>query len=103
MRIDDCLRPAFGVYAVRATILEDDKPAGTWDGVANFGIRPMYRIETPLLETFLFDFDGDLYGKHLQIEFVHYIRGEAKLDGLDALKAQIAIDCDKARTLLRQL
>jgi riboflavin kinase/FMN adenylyltransferase len=103
MRIDDCLRPAYGVYAVRATIIEDDKPAGTFGGVANFGIRPMYKIDTPLLETYLFDFAGDLYGKHLQIEFVHYIRGEAKLDGLEALKAQIAKDCDEAKTILRQL
>ncbi len=103
MRIDDCLRPAFGVYAVRATILEDDRPAGRYDGVANFGIRPMYKIETPLLETFLFDFNGDLYGKHLQIEFVSFIRGEAKLEGLEALKTQIATDCDEAKKLLRQL
>jgi riboflavin kinase/FMN adenylyltransferase len=103
MRIDDCLRPAYGVYAVRATVIEDDKPVVQHGGVANFGVRPMYKIETPLLETFLFDFSGDLYGKHLQIEFIHYIRGEAKLDGLDALKAQIAKDSDEARTVLRQI
>jgi riboflavin kinase/FMN adenylyltransferase len=103
MRIDDCLKPAFGVYAVRATILEDDKPAGRYDGVANFGIRPMYKIKTPLLETFLFDFAGDLYGKHLQVEFIHFIRGEAKFESLEALKAAIATDSDKAKTLLRQL
>ncbi|HEY5337062.1 MAG TPA: bifunctional riboflavin kinase/FAD synthetase, partial [Rhizomicrobium sp.] len=85
MRLTDCLHPAFGVYAVRATIYEDDRPVSRHDGVANFGIRPMYESREPLLETWLFDFDGDLYGKHLAVEFVHYIRGEAKLDGLDAL------------------
>jgi riboflavin kinase/FMN adenylyltransferase len=53
-----------------------------------------------LLETYLFDFNGDLYGKHLAVEFVRYIRGEAKLDGLDALKAQIARDSDDARKAL---
>ena len=100
MRLTDCLHPEFGVYAVRATIYEDDKPVGRHDGVANFGIRPMYESKEPLLETWLFDFDGDLYGKHLAIEFVHYIRGEAKLDGLDALKAQIAKDAADARTAL---
>jgi riboflavin kinase/FMN adenylyltransferase len=100
MRIDDFLRPAYGVYAVRATVIEDDKPVGRYDGVANFGVRPMYKIETPLLETFLFDFNGDLYGKHLSVEFVHYIRPEAKLDGLAALKAQIAKDSDAARKVL---
>jgi len=100
MRLADCLHPAFGVYAVRATIYEDDKVVSRHDGVANFGIRPMYKIDEPLLETYLFDFNGDLYGKHLAIEFVHYIRGEAKLDGLEALKAQIARDSDDARRAL---
>jgi riboflavin kinase/FMN adenylyltransferase len=103
MRIDDFLRPAFGVYAVRATILEDDKPKGTYGGVANFGIRPMYRITTPLLETYLFDFSGDLYGKHLQVEFISYLRGEEKFDSLEALKRQIATDSANAATILRQL
>ena len=103
MRIDDFLRPAYGVYAVRATVIEDDKPVGRYDGVANFGVRPMYRIDTPLLETFLFDFSGDLYGKHLSVGFVHYIRPEAKLDGLAALKAQIAKDSDAARKVLGRI
>ena len=64
MRLDSTIRPAYGVYAVRATVLEDDKPVPTHDGVANFGIRPMFEVPTPLLETFFFDFSGDLYGKH---------------------------------------
>jgi len=100
MRIDDFLRPAYGVYAVRATIIEDDKPVGRYGGVANFGVRPMYEIATPLLETYLFDFDGDLYGKHMAVEFIRYIRPEAKLDGLEALKVQIAKDSDAARKVL---
>jgi riboflavin kinase/FMN adenylyltransferase len=100
MRLDDCLKPAFGVYAVRATIFEDDQPVGTHDGVANFGIRPMFETPTPLLETWLFDFDGDLYGKHLSVELIAYLRAEAKLDGLDALKAQIAKDALDAKAAL---
>jgi riboflavin kinase/FMN adenylyltransferase len=60
----------------------------------------MWETREPLLETWLFDFDGDLYGKHVAVEFVHYIRGEAKLDGLDALKAQIAKDAEAARKVL---
>lgn len=102
MRLNDTLHPAYGVYAVRATIYEDDKPVSRHGGVANFGIRPMWETKEPLLETWLFDFDGDLYGKHLAVEFVHYIRGEAKLDGLDALKAQIAKDAEEARSVLAQ-
>ncbi len=100
MRLVDCLHPAFGIYAVRATIYEDDKPVSRHDGVANFGIRPMYKSKEPLLETYLFDFSRDLYGKHLAVEFVHYIRAEAKLDGLEALKAQIAKDSEAARAAL---
>jgi riboflavin kinase / FMN adenylyltransferase len=101
MRLDHTLKPAYGIYAVRATLLEDDKPVATYDGVANFGIRPMFETQTPLLETFLFDFDGDLYGKHLAVALIAYIRPEAKLDGLDALKAQIAADSEAAREALK--
>jgi len=100
MRLVDCLKPAFGVYAVRAMIMEEDKPVARHDGVANFGVRPMFRTDEPLLETFLFDFSGDLYGRHLAVEFVGYLRPEAKLEGLDALKAQIAKDSAAARAAL---
>jgi riboflavin kinase/FMN adenylyltransferase len=103
MKLIDCLKPAFGVYAVRAKILEDDKVVAVHDGVANFGIRPMYAIDTPLLETYLFDFTGDLYGKHMAVELIAYLRPEAKLDGLDALKAQIAKDSEAARAALARL
>jgi len=100
MRLVDCLKPAFGIYAVRAKILEDDRIISTHDGVASFGMRPMFQVATPLLETYLFDFDGDLYGKHMAVELVAYLRAEAKLEGLPALKAQIAKDSDDARKVL---
>ena len=100
MRLVDSLKPAFGVYAVRATIMENDNPTSRHDGVANFGIRPMFEAEVPLFETFLFDFDGDLYGKHLAVELIAYLRPEAKLDSVAALKAQIAKDSDDARRVL---
>jgi riboflavin kinase/FMN adenylyltransferase len=100
MRIDDCLKPAFGVYAVRASVLEDDKVVSRHLGVANFGIRPMFETPTPLLETWLFDFDGDLYGKHLSVELVAYLRPEMNLPDLDALKVQISADVEAARAAL---
>jgi len=100
MRLVDCLKPAFGIYAVRAKILEDDRIISTHDGVASFGMQPMFQVATPLLETYLFDFDGDLYGKHMAVELVAYLRAEAKLEGLPALKAQIAKDSDDARKVL---
>jgi riboflavin kinase/FMN adenylyltransferase len=63
----------------------------------------MFRVDTPLLETYLFDFSGDLYGKHLAVELIAYLRPEVKLEGLDALKAQIAKDVDEARKVLRTI
>ena len=103
MRLDGYLKPAFGVYAVRATIIEEDQPAGIFEGVANFGIRPMFEVPAPLLETWLFDFTGDLYGKHLAVELVAWLRPEAKLSGLEALKAQIEADAQSARKALKKL
>ena len=100
MRIDGYLAPAFGIYAVRATIMEDDKPVGRYDGVASFGIRPMFEVPQPLLEAWLFDFSGDLYGKHLAVELVAYLRPEAKFAGIDALKKQITADTEAARAAL---
>jgi riboflavin kinase / FMN adenylyltransferase len=100
MRIDGHLAPAFGIYAVRATVIEDDKPVARRNGVASFGTRPMFEVETPLFETWLFDFSADLYGKHLAVELVAYLRPEAKFSDLDALKKQIVADADAARAAL---
>jgi riboflavin kinase/FMN adenylyltransferase len=94
------IAPAFGVYAVRVSILDNEQAVGRHDGVANFGIRPMYRTEMPLLETHLFDFDGDLYGRYLSVELIHWLRPEAKFSSLDALIAQIGADAASARKLL---
>jgi riboflavin kinase/FMN adenylyltransferase len=100
MHIEGYLAPAFGVYAVRATVMEGDVPAGRYDGVANFGIRPMFEVPRPLLETHLFQFSGNLYGKHLAVELVAYLRPEAKFGDLDALKKQITADAEAARHAL---
>lgn len=97
--LDDYLRPAFGVYAVRAGI---DRGVGTeWlPGVANLGRRPTVGGTAELLEVHLFDFAGDLYGRHLRVQLVDFLRPERKFDGLDALKAQIALDAEAARRYL---
>lgn len=100
MHLGHCLAPAFGVYAVRVNILDNDKVVARHDGVANFGIRPMYKVQVPLMETHLFDFDGDLYGKYLSVELISWIRPEAKFPSLEALIAQIAADAARAREIL---
>jgi len=100
--LDDYLQPAFGVYAVRVSGDGPDDPlAGrTVDGVANLGLRPTVGGLVPRLEAHLFDTDVDLYGRHLRVALVDFIRPERKFAGLDALKAQIAEDAAQARTIL---
>lgn len=91
------LRPAYGIYAVRVKL-----PDGRWhDGAANLGIRPSFDPPKELLEPYLFDFSGDLYGQTIEVALIEFLRPEAKFDSLDALKAQMAADCDRARALLR--
>jgi riboflavin kinase/FMN adenylyltransferase len=101
MHIDGYLAPAFGIYAVRVTIMDGDVPASRHVGVANCGIRPMFEVPSPLLEAHLFDFDGDLYGKHLAVELVAYLRPELKFADIEALKAQIELDAEAARKALQ--
>lgn len=96
LRLGDYQRPAYGVYAVMVRL-----PGGVRvKGVANLGIRPMIEPPEELLETWLIDWSGDLYGKTIEVELVAYLRPELKLDGLEALKAQIAADAEAAKALL---
>lgn len=101
LRLDDCIEPMHGVYAVRAQISEGPG-AGLYDGVANLGLRPTFDKHDVLLEVNLFGFSGDLYGRVLRVSFVEFIRPERKFDGLDSLKAQIRADSERAKTLLQQ-
>ncbi|MDI3336612.1 bifunctional riboflavin kinase/FAD synthetase [Defluviimonas aestuarii] len=91
--------PKLGVYAVKIDILTGPHQ-GTYDGAASLGVRPMFGENTPNLESFLFDFEGDLYGEHLSVALVDYLRPEMKFDGLDALVTQMQADCDRAREIL---
>ena len=94
------LRPALGVYAVRAMIEQEN--GEIWlDGVANIGVRPTFGSDGVVLEVFLFDFDDDLYGKRLRVRLVDFLRPEKKFDGVDDLKAQIAQDSAKAQKILQ--
>ena len=99
IRLGEYLHPATGVYAVRAGV---DRGGDTvWlDGVANFGNRPTFGGGDVLLETHLFDFDGNLYGQHLRVALVEHLRPETKFAGIDDLKRQIAEDCGRARAVL---
>jgi riboflavin kinase/FMN adenylyltransferase len=98
--IANYLHPVPGVYAVRAGRVENG--VLVWhDGVANFGNRPTFAGQDWRLETYLFDFSGDLYGQHLRVALVDFIRPDAKFDGADALIAAMQEDARKARAILR--
>jgi hypothetical protein len=99
MRLDPATGLAHGIYAVRVR-LDDGRLV---PGVASFGRRPHFDNGAPLLETHLFDFDGDLYGRNLEVIFVSYLRGEAKFDSLDALIAQMDADSVEAKKRLAAL
>ncbi len=90
------VRPAYGIYAVRGRLAD----GRVVDGAANLGVRPTFDPPKELLEPYFFDFSGDLYGECIEVELIEYLRPEAKFDTLDALKAQMAADCDWAREVL---
>ncbi|OAN58877.1 bifunctional riboflavin kinase/FAD synthetase [Sphingomonas sp. TDK1] len=96
MRLGSYLRPKYGIYAVRGRL-----PDGrVLNGVANLGIRPSFDPPIELLESFFFDFSGDLYGQILEVELIEYLRPEAKFDDLAALTAQMDQDAARAREIL---
>ncbi|GAB1364826.1 bifunctional riboflavin kinase/FAD synthetase [Rhodobacter sp.] len=99
MALTDLHLPRFGVYAARVDVLGGPQ-AGSYMGAASLGVRPMFNGEVPNLETYLLDFKGDLYGHHISVALVDYLRPEMKFDGLPALIDQMNADCDRARAIL---
>jgi len=102
MSIEGLHPPKFGVYAVLVDV-RDGPHRGSYHGAASVGVRPMFDGEVPNIETFLFDFTGDLYGATLSVALVEYLRPELKFDGLDALITQMDADCVTARSILEAL
>ena len=90
------LRPAYGIYAVRVRLHDGSEH----DGVASLGIRPSFDPPVEMLETFIFDFAGDLYDRTIEVSLVAYLRPEAKFDDMDALVSQMDADSAMARKLL---
>lgn len=99
MALERLHMPKLGVYAVKCDVLSGPH-AGSYIGAANLGISPMFEGRKPTLETYLFDFAGDLYGAHLSVALVFYLRPEKTFSNLDALIDQMKIDCGRARELL---
>lgn len=99
VEMGESLQPKLGVYAVRVAVEGSDQ---IFNGVANIGKRPTFDKRDILLEVHLFDFDQDLYNKHLRVQLVAFLRSEQKFDGIDALKKQITTDGKVARIVLAE-
>lgn len=97
---DNELFPPHGVYATAVLIDGDIHPA-----VTNVGLRPTFARSTPgpVVESHIFDLDEDLYGRAIKVAFVQRLRDEVAFSGADALRTQIAADCEQARALFRQI
>ena len=102
MSIDGLHPPKHGVYAVLVDVL-DGPHAGSYHGASSIGVRPMFGENTANIETFLFDFSGDLYGAQLSVGLVDFLRPELKFDGLEALITQMDKDCAQCRAILSDL
>jgi riboflavin kinase/FMN adenylyltransferase len=88
---------AHGIYAARVHV--GDR---TYAGAAYLGTRPTFDNGAPVLEVFLLDFDGDLYGREIAVDFIAHIRGDRRFDSPEALVAQMQADCDRARAILER-
>jgi riboflavin kinase/FMN adenylyltransferase len=95
LKLDPACGLKHGIYAVRARI-----GGRLVDGVASFGRRPMFDDGAPLLEVYLFDFQGDLYGKTIDVAFIGWLRREQKFESIEALQRQMAVDAAQAREVL---
>ena len=85
-----------GIYAVRVRGL----PEGPVDGVASVGTRPTFDLTKPLLEVHLFNFDRDVYGEYIHVDFIKHLRNEERFESVDELVAQMRIDEENARSAL---
>ncbi len=91
------VRPRFGVYT--STVVID---GATYHGISNIGVRPTVGAEAPLCETWVEDYNGDLYGRTLEVVLTGFLREERRFDSLEALKRQITADRDEARRRLTE-
>jgi len=98
LSLDKLFAPRYGIYAARFTV--EGNPGRNYNGAANLGIRPTFDLTQPLLEVHGFDMDEQLYGRRIAVELVEFLRDEQRFDNVEALKSQIAKDCQQARSLL---
>jgi riboflavin kinase/FMN adenylyltransferase len=93
--LEGTLEPALGIYAVRVEV-----GGARYGGAANYGRRPTFDKKDVLLEVHIFDFDADIYGQPIIVEFIAFLRPEIKFAAIDELSVQIAADCEEAKRIL---
>lgn len=96
--VPDGLELMHGIYAVRVYAGADQ-----YDGAAYLGTRPTFDDGKPVIETFLFDFSGDLYGQEIAVEFIEFLRGDQKFETPESLVSQMQEDCEQARAILGEV
>lgn len=99
LKLPENIELRHGIYAVYVTRENGDE----LEGVASFGRRPTFDNGAPVLETFIFDFDEEIYGEIIAISFVDWIREELKFDGIEPLIEQIHDDVDRAKAILKEI
>ena len=98
LKLDPSCALKHGIYAVRVAVGDM-----RYAGVASFGVRPMFDDGAPLLEVFLFDFDGELYGQTIDVAFIGWIRHEQKFESVETLKRHMLADSAQARDALKRV
>ncbi len=91
--------PKFGIYATRVTIHDGDMK-GQYKGASSLGVRPSFGVNQPNFETYILDFDADIYGAEITVELIEYLRGEEKFDNIDALVEQMNRDVARCKDIL---
>lgn len=95
--LGETIHPGYGVYAAQVNVKGEDE----WHAAAiNIGIRPMFEIPQAQVESYIFDFDREIYGEVLRVRPVRRLRGEAKFESIEALVRQIDLDCAQVREIL---
>lgn len=100
MKVPKNIAPRLGVYAVKINGLDEKF---SYDGVSNLGIRPTVDGTEKRLETHIFDFNDEIYGKHITVELKEFIRDEKRFESFDALKEQIVLDAERAKKILNRV
>ena len=106
MKLEPGCDPHEGIYAVRVRLADQETEARDntiWNGAGYIGYRPTFETEKLFLEVFIFDFDKDIYGRELIVEFIEFIRPDKQFSDLDSLLRQMENDCVQIKTVLQHL